>query len=94
MIEKLALISVLTSLCTEGVKKLLDDTKIKYSSNVLASIISVILSIGVQWYTCIDKNAAMTPHDVSQLVALILLSFLTSTVGYDKVVKSIKDLRA
>lgn len=94
MIEKLALISVLTSLCTEGVKKLLGDTKIKYSSNVLASIISVILSIGVQWYTCIDKNAAMTPHDVSQLVALILLSFLTSTVGYDKVVKSIKDLRA
>lgn len=94
MIEKLALISVLTSLGTEGVKKLLDETKIKYSSNVLASIISVILSIGVQWYTCIDKNAAMTTHDISQLVALILLSFLTSTVGYDKVVKSIKDLRA
>lgn len=34
----LLIVSVITNLTVEGIKKLLDRTKVKYSSNVLAAV--------------------------------------------------------
>ena len=40
----LLIVSVITNLTVEGIKKLLDGTKVKYSSNVLAAILSVLIA--------------------------------------------------
>ena len=42
----LLIVSVITNLTVEGIKKLLDGTKVKYSSNVLAAILSVLIACG------------------------------------------------
>lgn len=43
MTTGLLIVSVVTNLTVEGIKKLLNETSIKYSSNVLAAIVSVLL---------------------------------------------------
>ena len=43
----LMIVSVLTGLVTEGIKKLLDEAKKPYRSNLLAGVVAVILSIAV-----------------------------------------------
>ena len=93
MVEKLALISVLSSLTTEGVKKLLDETKMKYSSNALASIISVVMTLGVQMYYIAPNAAQIGSKELSETFALMLLSFLTATVGYDKVTQLLGQIK-
>ena len=41
----LAVISVLSSLATEGIKKLLNEKQGKYSANFIAVIVAVVLTI-------------------------------------------------
>jgi hypothetical protein len=89
MFEKLALISVLTTLVTEAVKRLFGDNK-TINSNIIASVASCILTIGVQIYTYIMTNQIATTQTVAETVALILLSFLTATLGYDKVIQTLQ----
>lgn len=43
----LLIVSVITNLTVEGIKKLLDGTKVKYSSNVLAAVLSVLIACAV-----------------------------------------------
>lgn len=40
----LLIVSVITNLTVGGIKKLLDGTKVKYSSNVLAAVPSVLIA--------------------------------------------------
>lgn len=93
MIEKLALISVLSSLATEGTKKLLDETHLKYSCNVLASIVSVFVTLGVQLYVSMPNVSQIGYKELSETFALMFLSFLTATVGYDKVAQLLGQMK-
>lgn len=70
----LLIVSVITNLTVEGIKKLLDGTKVKYSSNVLATVFT--MNIGVE------------------IVVLMYLGFLISTVGYDKVIQMLKQIQS
>lgn len=47
MISALLAVSLLTNLTVEGIKKLLDESNVKYSSNVLAAIFSTIKQLQV-----------------------------------------------
>ena len=89
MIEKLALISMLTTLTTQAVKKILDEKSVEYSSNIVATIISVILTFGVQFYT---YQTAISADVIFETGALVLLAFLTATLGYDKVIQTLTQL--
>lgn len=92
LITALLGISTLTGLVVEGLKKLLDGTKIKYSSNILAVIVSIVISlVSSVIYLCVNK----VPFDstvVVEVIVLMFLSFLVSTVGYDKVVQTLKQM--
>ena len=90
IISALALISVLTSLTVEALKKLLGE-KIK-SYDLLAAIVAVVLTIAVSAGYLIYTATAFTPQIAVVIVALIFLSFLASTVGYDKVVSMLKQI--
>ena len=90
LITALAAISVLTSLTVEALKKLLGD-KIK-SYNLLAAIVAVVLTILISVGYLIYTGTAFTAQIGVIMAALVFLSFLSSTVGYDKVMQMIKQI--
>ena len=91
LISALALISVLTSLTVEAIKKIVGD-KIKISYNLLAAIVAVILTIAVSTGYLIYTGTVFTAQIAVIIVAMVFLSFLSSTVGFDKVKQMIEQL--
>ena len=90
----LLIVSLITNLTVEGIKKLLDGTKVKYSSNVLAAIFSVVIACAVCVIYLVMTDTAFTTKIGVEIVVLMYLGFLVSTVGYDKVVQMIKQIQA
>lgn len=88
----LMICSMMTSLTTEAIKKLLDEKDKKYSANLLAAGISVVLAIGVSIAYLVITSTAFTPQIAVYIIALVLLSFLCATLGYDKVMQTIAQL--
>lgn len=85
-------VSLLTNLTVEAIKKLLDGANRKYSSNLLAAIMSIVITIGVSAVYIIMNDIALSCKIGVEVVVIIYLSFLTSTVGYDKVIQMINQL--
>jgi hypothetical protein len=89
----LLIVSVVTNLTVEGLKKLLDGTTVKYSSNVLAAVSSVIIACAVCVIYIIMNDIVFSLKVGVEIAILMYLGFLTSTVGYDKVVQMIKQIQ-
>jgi membrane-bound acyltransferase YfiQ involved in biofilm formation len=66
----------------------------KYSSNLLAAIVAVILTVAVSAGYMIYFDMALTPQIAVIVVAMTFLSFLASTVGFDKIKQLIEQLGA
>lgn len=92
LLSVLAGIGVLTSLTVQALKKILDEKEVRYSSNILAVVVSVVLTLAGSIGYIIYHSLAVTPQLIVTIIAMMFLSFLTSTVGYDKVVQAIKQL--
>jgi hypothetical protein len=88
------ILSVVTNLTVEGIKKLLDGTTVKYSSNVLAAVSSVIIACAVCVIYIIMNDIVFSLKIGVEIVILMYFGFLTSTVGYDKVVQMIKQIQS
>lgn len=84
---------LVTNLTVEGIKKLLDETEIKYSSNLLAAIMSVIIAVILSAMYLVMNDTVITSKIVVQIVVIMYLSFLASTVGYDKVIQMLEQLQ-
>lgn len=93
MTSALIAVSLLTNLTVEGIKKLLDESNVKYSSNVLAAIFSTILSGAVCAVYLIMNDVAFSVKIGVEIAVIMYLGFLISTVGYDKVVQMLKQLK-
>lgn len=89
----LLVVSLVTNLTVEGIKKLLDETKVKYSSNLLAAIVSVIIAAAVSGGYMIMNEIVFTLKVGVAIVVLMYLSFLASTVGYDKIVQMFSQIK-
>ena len=87
-------ISLLTNLTVEGIKKLLDGGNVKYSPNVLAAIISVVIAVVISVIYLIMNDLAFSVKIGVEIVVLMYLAFLISTVGYDKVIQMIKQIQS
>lgn len=94
MTTALLAVSLLTNLTVEGIKKLLDGTNAKYSSNILAAILSTILSGAVCAIYLIMNDIGFSVKIGVEIMVLMYLGFLVSTVGYDKVMQTLKQLQA
>ena len=94
MTTALLAVSLLTNLTVEGIKKLLDGTNAKYSSNILAAVLSTILSGAVCAIYLIMNDVGFSVKIGVEIVVLMYLGFLVSTVGYDKVMQTLKQLQA
>ncbi len=93
LIVALVAISLFTSLTTEGIKKLLDEAHIKYASNLLVSIVAVVLTIAASVGYIIYTGEVVTGKIIVEIIAMVFLSFLTATCGYDKVLQAIAQIK-
>lgn len=89
----LLIVSTLSGLVTEAVKKILTELKVNYHSNLLAGLVALILAVGIGVAYIIISNLGFTGANVVQIVALAVLSWLGSMIGYDKVVQVIGQLK-
>ena len=93
LLSALAVISVLTTLTVEGIKKILDERHKEYSSNLLAVIVSAVITfVGSVGYV-LYNGIPWTIQTVIVMVVLIFLSFLSATVSYDKVKQLLEQMR-
>lgn len=86
-------VSLLTNLTVEGIKRLLDERKKTYSSNVLAVITSIVIAAAISGGYMIMCNITFTVKIAVQIVILMYLSFLASTVGYDKIIQTLHQIK-
>lgn len=88
----LTILSVVTSLFTQGLKKFLDSLKITYASNVLVLIVaSIVGGIGTSvFYMCND--IAWTSLNVICVFLMMCANWLGAMIGYDKVIQAIKQM--
>lgn len=86
-------ISVATNATVEAIKKLLDKSDKNYSSNLLAAITSVVVALFVSGVYLILNGIPFSVKIGVEVIVLMYLSFLTSTVGYDKVTQMINQLK-
>ena len=83
----LALISALTGLTVEGLKKILDEKGKTYSSTLLAVYVSFGITVFGSILYMVYRSVPFTAQTFVIIVALTFLSFLCATTGYDKVIK-------
>ena len=93
MTTGLLVVSLLTNLTVEGIKKLLDSTNKTYSSNILAAVLSMIIAIAVCVIYLIMNDVTFSLKIGVEVIILMYLGFLISTVGYDKVIQTIKQIQ-
>ena len=85
--------SVLTSLFTEAVKKFLDGLNLRYASNIVALVSSVLVGgLGTSAFYIFSGYA----WNVSNIICIFLMmaaNWLVAMVGYDKVKQAITQLK-
>lgn len=84
--------SVITSLCTEGVKKILDEKGITYASNVVVAIIACIVGICGTGVYYILSGMVFDIVNITCMILMGLATWLGATVSYDKVLQTIAQL--
>lgn len=84
--------SILTSLLTEAFKQLFSENKISYKPNILAAVMSVIVTFLMILGYIIYTGILVTPQTIVTAITLIILSFLCATLGYDKVIQTLNQI--
>lgn len=91
-IALLTMFATITSVCTEGVKKILNELNVAYASNLLASIIACVVGIGGTAVYYILFGVVFTPSNIVCMVLMGIATAFGAMVGYDKVVQAIKQI--
>lgn len=89
----LLLISVVTNLTVEAIKKVLNNVETKYSANLLAVVVSIVVAIAVCGIYLVMNDIAFTLKIGVEAAVLTYVSFLVATVGYDKVVQMFSQIK-
>lgn len=90
----LALISILTTLTTECIKTFLKKAEKPYVSNIIAVIVSVIISgVVCVAYPVIMQGAVVDAQLIFKALIMAFFGVLTATLGYDKVMQALKQLK-
>ena len=89
----LLLISVATNLALEGIKKLVKSSEKERPYNILAVLLSAVITVFTGVAYVILNDVPVTGDLIVTGIVMIFLSFLVATVGYDKVVQTISQLK-
>ncbi len=89
----LLIVSTLTGLVTEAVKKWLVERNKTYHANALAGYMAIIISVAIGVAYVILTETAFNAQMAVYLIALVFLSWLSAMVGYDKVIQAISQFK-
>ena len=81
----LMIVSSLTGLVTEAIKKILSERNGSYRPNTIAGIVAAVLSAGLGIGYAVLTNIAFSAEIVVYIIALMFIGWLGAMVGYDKV---------
>lgn len=87
----LTISAAMTSLITEAVKKSLGSAK--YPANLIAAVTAVVTAGAICAGYLILNNMPLTPQVWVYIVAIVVLTWLCATLGYDKIVQTLSQLR-
>lgn len=85
--------STITSLATEGIKKVLAEKNKTYYANTLAGVVALVVSALIGIGYVLLMSIPFTIQVVVTIIALILMSWLCAMVGYDKVIQAISQFK-
>lgn len=86
----LMIVSTVTGLATEAVKKILTEHNVAYHANTLAGVVSAALSVMIGVGYILLSGGEFTAKAIVCIIALVFMSWLCAMVGYDKVIAMIK----
>lgn len=89
----LLVVSTLTSLVTEAIKKILSERGITYYANTLAGVVATVLSAAIGVAYVFLTGVGFTAQTIVYIIMMVFISWLCSMVGYDKVIQAIKQFR-
>lgn len=85
----LTILSIITSLFTEGIKKFLDLLKLRYASNIVALCVAVVVGISGTVIFYIWNDYEWTTLNMICMFLMTAANWLGAMVGYDKVKQTI-----
>lgn len=86
-------VSTCTGIVTEAIKKILEACGRKFDSNILAGIVAAMLSVGVGIGYIAFMGLSFNAPSIISIIGLAVASWVSSMVGYDKVVQIITRLK-
>ena len=86
----LTICATMSSLVTEAVKKTFTSVDKKLGSTLLAAVCSVIVAAAVCILYILFTGVQFTAQVIAAIVVFVILSWIGSTVGYDKVRQAIE----
>lgn len=86
----LMVVSTMTGLVTEAIKKVMLEYNVTFKSNTLAGIASIVLSALVVVGYVVVASVQVTPTLIVCAIALAIMSWLCAMIGYDKVIQTIR----
>lgn len=89
----LLLVSTLTGLATEAIKKIFIERNKTYYANALAGVVALALSVLIGAGYIVINNLGFTASNIIYLFALMFMSWLCAMVGYDKVIQAISQFK-
>lgn len=89
----LLIVSTLTGLTTEAVKKILTEHNVEYRANTLAGIVAFVLSLALGTGYVILSDLDFTAQVIICVIAETFMSWLCAMVGYDKVIQTISQFK-
>lgn len=89
----LTILSIVTSLVTEGVKRYLDNAKKKYASNIVVLIVAISVGIIGTAIFYIWNDYAWTTLNIICMFLMVGANWLGAMLGYDKVIQSITQIK-
>lgn len=89
----LAIFAAATSLITEGVKKTLEACSVKYASNIIVLIVSILVGGIGSFSFFMWKGYDLNTNALIWIILMTIANWLGSMVGYDKVVQTITQVK-
>lgn len=89
----LLIVSTITGLVTEAIKKVLTEHNKTYHANTLAGVVALVMSLAVGVGYIVITNSAFTAQIVVYLITMVFMSWLCAMVGYDKVIQAIAQFK-
>ena len=85
----LMICSIMTGLIVEAIKKMVQVDK----PNILAAIVSVIIGIAIPVGYILLKGIPFNLTSILYVISIVVLSWLCSMLGFDKVMQTIGQLK-